>query len=493
MNQFDFAIIGSGVSGLTLSALLSKEGFNVALIEKNKYLGGNLSSFTRQNVRFETGVHYTSGFAQGEVLDVLYRHLGIRSQINAVRLDIGGFEKVHMGGQSYEFAQGYDLHIDKMCRYFPRSADEIKNFYHEIKKFGYYNSLEGVLNQNIDLNQLSVNAYQKIRTQLSDPLVFNVLTGTNPLYAGRKDYTPYMQVGHILDTYIRDSWRIQDGGENLVGTLKELLKKQGVSILTGEAASGLTFDGDSISGIKLNGSNEIKCKHVISTLHPQKTLELIPSDKLRKSYRSRIESLPNSLGMFNLFLVMKPESFPYFNHNQYHYSTQDSWIADIKDTTQWPYGYFVYSQASKDSRYSSGLVAMSTMNFEEVAKWSGLPVERRGQEYLDFKAQKTEQMLNALERDYPHIKSKIQSVYSSTPLTYENYYNMPQGAAYGIQRNSKDPLSSTVQTKTKIPNLYLAGQSVSFHGFFGVSVGSLVLASHLIGQEKFKHTLLNTL
>ena len=40
MSKYDIIIIGSGLGGLECGAILSKEGFNVCVVEKNAQFGG---------------------------------------------------------------------------------------------------------------------------------------------------------------------------------------------------------------------------------------------------------------------------------------------------------------------------------------------------------------------------------------------------------------------------------------------------------------------
>ncbi len=107
---FVFLVIGSGISRLTLASILSKEGFKVGLLEKNSYVGGNLSSFYKDKTIFDTGVHYTGGFEQGRVFDVLYRYLGIRDKINIHRQDLECFDKVVYQNEFFDFISR--IHIE---------------------------------------------------------------------------------------------------------------------------------------------------------------------------------------------------------------------------------------------------------------------------------------------------------------------------------------------------------------------------------------------
>ena len=48
-------IIGGGIGGLGLAALLAKQGYQVDLFEKNEKLGGRANIFTEKGFTFDMG------------------------------------------------------------------------------------------------------------------------------------------------------------------------------------------------------------------------------------------------------------------------------------------------------------------------------------------------------------------------------------------------------------------------------------------------------
>ena len=54
-------IIGGGLGGLFTGAILSHEGMNVTILEKNATIGGGLQSFKRFGMVFDTGMHVIAG------------------------------------------------------------------------------------------------------------------------------------------------------------------------------------------------------------------------------------------------------------------------------------------------------------------------------------------------------------------------------------------------------------------------------------------------
>ncbi|MDH6212667.1 phytoene dehydrogenase-like protein [Chryseobacterium sp. BIGb0186] len=61
---YDILIIGSGIGGLVSALILAKEGLKVCVLEKNNQYGGNLQTFSRDKLIFDTGVHYLGGLSK---------------------------------------------------------------------------------------------------------------------------------------------------------------------------------------------------------------------------------------------------------------------------------------------------------------------------------------------------------------------------------------------------------------------------------------------
>jgi len=484
-NIYDFVVIGAGIGGLTTAAILSKEGYKVALIEKNNYVGGNLSTFKRQGVTFDTGVHYSGGFDKGELFDSLFKYLGIHEKIQIQRQSIDCFDKISYLGKEYDFAQGYDLHLEKLAQHFPNYKQEISNYLQAIKDSGSVENIQSIFEKEIRVDTLGVNAYEKSKDLLKDHKLLKILTANNALYSGVKSKTPFIVHAHVMDAYIKSSWKFINGGQHIADALADTIKNNGGQIFLGHQAKSFIYDNKNIDRVILENDNEIRGKHFITTIHPSLVVKMMPEKKLRKVFRNRILGMENTMSMFSLYLVMKPEAQEFWNYNYYHFANQETWLTETYKTNPWPQAFFMFSQLEeRHQKYAKGIVLMTYMSYEEVQKWAGTNIEKRGEEYKAFKEQKTEQLLQLAEKTIPNFRSKIKSVYSSTPLTYENYYNMPEGAPYGVIRNSQDPAASTILPVTKTPNLILSGQSVNLHGILGVAIGSILTSSYFIGKEK---------
>ena len=76
-NKYDTVIIGAGLGGLLCAAILSKEGYKVLVLEKNKQIGGCLQSFGLDSKLFDAAVHYIGSLSEDQTLHKIFSYLGI--------------------------------------------------------------------------------------------------------------------------------------------------------------------------------------------------------------------------------------------------------------------------------------------------------------------------------------------------------------------------------------------------------------------------------
>lgn len=120
------------------------------------------------------------------------------------------------------------------------------------------------------------------------------------------------------------------------------------------------------------------------------------------------------------------------------------------------------------------------MQMEDVEKWKGTHIGRRGDDYEAFKHRKAERLLDTLEEHFPGIRDDIEEYYTSTPLTYLDYTGTEGGSMYGIAKDVNMGAAYRVAQRTKVPNVFQTGQNINSHGMLGVLVGTIVTCSEFL-------------
>ena len=224
--------------------------------------------------------------------------------------------------------------------------------------------------------------------------------------------------------------------------------------------------------------------YIISTIHPNRLLEMLDTRMIRPAFRNRIQSIPQTAGGFALYVKFKENSLPYMNTNLYAYKGLSPWNCEHYKGPEWPKGHLYMHMCHEDkAEFARSGVVLSYMNFDEVAQWKGSKIGRRGADYEEFKREHAERLIAEVEKHSPGFRDSIEAYWTSTPLTYLDYTGTEDGSMYGIAKDINLEPAGRVPYKTKIPNLLLAGQNVNSHGMLGVIVGTIVTCSELVPAD----------
>ena len=482
--KYDAVIIGSGLGGLECAHILSKAGMSVLLLERGTQAGGCLQSYRRLGLAFDTGFHYVGGLDEGQSLHSAFRHLGLL-RLPWQRLD-NHFDRVTIGNQTFSFAQGYDAFVETLTAAFPAEPDALNKYADMLKQCGeqQFDALNPQTGESSLLSRLfETSAYQYLTETFHDPLLINVLCGTSLKMELRKESLPLFTFAHGNGSFIESSWRLKGDGSLIVNSLADGIRMHGGEIIcNAEVQELVEKNGKLVHAVCSNG--EIYEGTIfISNIHPAVTCNLVKqSSRMKKVYRSRITHLENTFGMFTVSLRIKPQTLRYFNWNQYIYKEPDVWTFHLKNNPV--SGVLVSCRIPEDgSKYVQQVDLLTPMNWSECEQWSHTKVGRRGEDYKAMKKRVADECITLAERFIPGLRDRITGCYTSTPLTYRNYTLTPEGSAYGLRKDFRNPMITLLSPRTPIPNLLLTGQNLMLHGLHGVTMTALFTCAEVLGKE----------
>ena len=482
--KYDAVIIGSGLGGLECAHILSKAGMSVLLLERGTQAGGCLQSYRRHGLAFDTGFHYVGGLDKGQSLHSAFRHLGLL-RLPWQRLD-NHFDRVTIGNQTFNFAQGYDAFVETLTVAFPAERDALNKYADMLKQCGeqQFDALNPQTGESSVLSRLfETSAYQYLTETFHDPLLINVLCGTSLKMELRKESLPLFTFAHGNGSFIESSWRLKGDGSLIINSLADGIRMHGGEIIcNAEVRELVEKDGKLVHAVCSNG--EIYEGTIfISNIHPAVTCNLVKqSSRMKKVYRSRITHLENTFGMFTVSLRIKPQTLRYFNWNQYIYKEPDVWAFHLKNNPV--SGVLVSCRIPEDgSEYVQQVDLLTPMNWSECEQWSHTEVGRRGEDYKAMKKRVADECITLAERFIPGLRDRITGCYTSTPLTYRNYTLTPEGSAYGLRKDFRNPMITLLSPRTPIPNLLLTGQNLMLHGLHGVTMTALFTCAEVLGKE----------
>jgi len=474
---------------LICGSLLAKEGYRVCILEKHYTIGGGLHVFRKHNKIFETGIHYVSGFSRDQVLSKIFNYLQVVDSLKLKDLDSDAFDVIHIGedNMKYKLGSGEENFINGLSVQFPEERENLKRYIKSIKelsqKFYLFNlepRISDMFSMDDELTQPVGNYIDQFFTNFK---LKRILAWNNSLYAGIYDKTPAFV--HILITkfYLEGATRFVDGSQQLADSMAEIIRNAGGEVFTSSEVSEIEVSEKEIRNIKTADGRVFTAENYISAIHPATTLEMIDPGQIQKSYFNRITSLKNTTSVFSLFLTFRDESFPYMNYNYYYTKTYDSvWKATQYNSENWPSGIMLLTPPTSNGNiYAEKMIVNCIMNYEDVKKWENTRTGRRGEDYLEFKRDRTEKVMNILRELFPGIEKSIDHISASTPLTIRDYTGSKNGSLYGIEKDCNNMINSHIVPRTKIKNLYLTGQNINLHGIIGVALSAILTAGEFVG------------
>lgn len=480
-------VIGSGAGGLSTAVILAKHGYDVTVLEQGAVAGGCLQSFVRKGTLFETGMHILGSLEEGHDLRELLSYLEVLYDLPLSPLDKDCYQTVRIGDDEYRFGMGREAFVDSMSEYFPEERKAIEYYAEEVERIRRASSIVEIMKGTAPMHD---ECLQGTIGEVMDKITKNrrlqdVLCGGQPLYAGLRDKTTFELLARLHAFYNSGTYRVIGGSQQICDRMIDVLKHYGGKLYLSRNVTRILTDGTQATGVETADGEVWNADLVVSTIHPQRLMPMLQDCKMiRPVYRHRIMNIPNTPSVFALFVKFKDGKMPYLNHTCFVHKTGTPWDAMTYDWDKWP-GTYMYMHSCKEDgqKWADGGVVFSYMTMEQCAKWSDTRIEHRGDDYKAFKKQHAERVIASVDQDYPGFAESIDDYWTGTPLTYRDYCGLPDGTMYGVVHEFGSEPEQHVSARTKIPNLFIAGQNIVNHGLQGVLVGSVVATSHILGYN----------
>lgn len=488
MKKYDVIIIGGGLGGLACGVMLSKEGLNVCILEKHSVIGGCLQSFKRNGYTLDTGMHYVGSLSEGQIMHQYFKYFGVIDALKLRKLDENGFDHFHFAdGTSYCHAMGYDKFVDVLASNFPEERAGLRSFTKVLQNIGKLIA-PSVLNEGViykgGIEYLSTSAYNEIAEHIKNEKLRQVLAGNTGLYAGDKLSTSLYEYAMITHSNIEGAYAFEDDSQQLADLLTNEIKSHGGEVFLNSKVSKIHLQSNVVEYVELESGERICAKWVISSLHPSTTFSLLENNTVyKKAFFTRINSLPNTYGLFTTYLLIKPDTLKYNGQNHYIFNNNDVWSIQGKYKGYEIPGVLVCMQPNSKSEFTNVVTILTPMPFPMCEKWSNTSLGHRGNDYYEFKENFSDAIIDFVCQYYPNLKECITKKYTASPLTYRDYTSTPEGCAYGMIKDCRNPLVTLMPAKTRIANLLLTGQSLNIHGCIGTTVSAAVTCSEILGME----------
>lgn len=469
--EFDVAVAGAGLGGLTAAALLADAGLKVVVADQHAVPGGYCQHWVRKlrrngetlAFRFDGGLHDFSGAWPGGTIDSLCKRLGLA--IDWVRLEHAGW----LDGAPFPVADDWHDYVGALgCRY-PDSAAGIAAFYETMRKVFEEMYATGRGNAGFPLPpdtidamlafpQNSPNAMRWMRRPIAEMLAEFVpdaaaraavarLTG---YLTDRPEELMVQDMAPIFGYDFNGGFYPKGGSGVLSQALVQAIVGRGGEVLLRSPVEEILVEDGRAVGLRIAGGRAIRARAVISNVDARQTfLRLLPQEAVPAAFRRKMEKAEpaNSAFMVHLGLDFTPDLPAVCD-----VVGDDGLKVGVVATT-------VADPAAAPAGYGT-LTLMSAISHAEAEAWfdgSGDPdftQLRASNAYADRKAAFGERMIAAAERLVPNLRDHIVLREDASPVTFARYDRASDGSIYGLARG--DRLKGC---RSPVPGLYIAGSA----------------------------------
>ena len=464
-------IIGSGIGGLGSAALLSKSGYEVTIIEKNKNLGGRANIFEAEGYTFDMG---PSWYLMPDVFEHYFKLLGekISDHLNLVKLS-PSYRVFFANDKELPIV---DIHSDlekdlplfeklepgitpKIKEYLKRSGEQ----YEMAKETFMYRNLGfsiDFLKWKIIKKGIELNPFQTMQSYLnkwfeSDRLK-KILEYTLVFLGSDPAKTPAMyNIMNAID-FNMGVYYPKGGIYEIVKALTKINEKFGTKFKNESTVSEILVEGKKAIGVKLENGEEIKSDIVISNAD----LWFTETKLLKKQHQTYPENYWQkaviSPSAFIMYLGLDRKLDVLSHHNLRFGEDWKQNFKELFDTPQLPDdpSYYICKPTETDPQ----LAPEGTDNlFVLVPIPPGLNISE-----TDMKNYRRK-ILELVKTDLqlPIFEDYIVFERSYWSDDFKRDYNAYKGTALGLAHTLKQTIKRPLNKSKKVKNLFYVGASTS--------------------------------
>ncbi len=492
MKNYDYIVVGSGITGLTAARVLSQHGKRVLLLEKATILGGSLARFRVEGIPYDVGFHFTGGFndQRNGVLDTLLSILGVRDQIRPLFFPRDASHRMIFPslGAQYVIPCGMEIVREKLKRDFPRERAGLDR---------YFQKFQAVIDATPTLTVSGFDEFPPpleadtipLQTVLddctSDQMLQTILGGLCMCYGTRPNEVSFATHCRVCFGLQESLARVEDGGDAFVDALVDVLRRDNVEIRTRTTIQEcLDVEKRKVMRFALTDGTEVSAAGCIFTIHPRSILSILPREHISKAFANRVNDFESTNGFFTLYGALDtPAGKDAITLASILPNTDLNEMLTCRSPEPIDGPMMVLRSSERGSSGPVHTVTALEVAFTETTdRWNATKLKRRPREYAEYKRLRTESVLGRIREHLPECR-ETRVIDSASTLTYRDYLHSPDGSAYGIRQKIGQ---FNVAGRLPLSNLYAAGQSALLPGVLGAMTSAFFVCRSLLGRDVFK-------
>jgi len=488
-NEYDVAVVGAGIGGLSCGALLAKRGLKVLVVEQHYLPGGYCTSFPRKgHSTFDAGVHDISGLGPKGPVRFLLRELGIEKTLEFKRVT----SEYIFPNIRFQVPNDWKDFVNLLSSQFPAEKDNISAFFVEMK--GIYDDIY----RDIDMRSGVIGPPRTVEDMMRYPLTHRYLFrwlsksylemldryfSDNRLKEILCRLTGYLtddpkalqafSMAPIFGYYFDGGYYPKGGSQALANALVSVINNNGGAVLLNKRIRRILLKDSVAYGISVESTlprqartDEYKAGIVISNADIKRTfLHLIEPGNLSTEFLKRIQNIEPSTSAFMVFLSLD-------------YDPPVAPLTFYASDTGPSVGIATPSKLDPDlaAHRGSAMTIVTLIPHADAETWN-----RDMPDYKIRKERFMEQLIDIAAQVVPNLRSHIVYKEAGTPATFLRYTTSSDGAIYGPK------LGQGLPFKTPIRNLYLVGSGTfPGAGIEAVVISALNAANDILPREVIK-------
>ncbi|HVQ38317.1 MAG TPA: FAD-dependent oxidoreductase [Pyrinomonadaceae bacterium] len=493
----EVVVVGGGIGGLTVAALLAARGVDVCLLERESRVGGCVTSFDKFGYSFEPGYGLYASWQPNEIHDRVFAELPVGPP--QVRLMEPGYTVRLPDKSEISLTADSEAFENNLRDVFPECAEKAVSFYRKLRPVSA--ALLRVIQKHPDflMTSRSRQAYAllpegRVGAQIlasSKHTALQHLDGLSQRFrrfldvqlfalaqAGAGDVS-YLYAALALIAPQGGLFGIQGGASALADRLAESIKQSGGRIRLNAPVLRLCYDSaGNPSGVDLlSGETVTASRAIISNLTLWDTYgKLIGLNRTPGELRKELKAL-RSWGAYLIYAGM--DEAPVGSISSGGVLAFTDW-QDGEEYNPENNQLFFTPAPSWDPRAPEGKRAATVHSFTDVDDWFTYHTDEGELEERD--QQMLESCWGRLHTVMPALGNQIEVIDTVTPRTFYEQTRRKLGMVGGAIPTPEVFWANKPRYQSCFPNLFLVGDTLAPGGIAGVTNLALALANRLTSR-----------
>lgn len=504
-HQYDEVIVGTGISALTVAALLAHSGRRVCLLEAHDTAGGYGHTFSMGAYRFCAQIHYVWGCGPGDTVDAFLKRIGLDRELTFESMDPSGYDRVVLpDGRHVMIPFGFDRLADNIESVAPGSRAGVERFLDIVRRIHTEQRLLPSDRRVGPIQLLSLGWRFRTLLRYRNWTLRNafdacglgkearaVLSANAGDFGEPPETLSLMAYSGLMGGYNRGAYYPTGHFDGYIAALVRFITShEGCHVYFETEVTKIELEGDRVAAVRA-GTKVFRGERYICNADPQSAArELIGWEHVPRRHRKLLSYDYSPAGIV-VYLGLKDidlRDHGFGSFNTWHMSDWDmdrAWRGQEQGDAGDPWVFI--STASLHT--PAGGVAPAGGQIMEIATNADYGRLRRlknegRKAYRREKYGVAKAMIDLVERHYvPGLRRHIAVKVVGTSTTNEDYVRAPAGNAYGSALTIQTVNLGRLKADTPWRNLWWCNASSGFPGFFGTTATGLRLYSRLTGDR----------